>query len=68
MLPTVATITAMIAIAVSGFFATNTAAIAQRVDSLAASEAAVSQSNQDIDARLTRIENKLDQIRTVQSN
>lgn len=49
-----------IAMAVSGWFAANESSLATRVDSLATQQAATSQYASDTDARLTRIENKLD--------
>lgn len=55
-----ASLTATIAIAVAGWFGTQTSALSARVDTLSTSEAAREQQVHDIDTRLTRIENKLD--------
>lgn len=55
-----ASITATIAIAVAGWFGTQSQALSTRVDGLSIQEAARGQQVQDVDTRLTRIENKLD--------
>lgn len=55
-----ASITATLAIAIAGWFATQTNIISARVDALSTSDSATKQQVSDIDARLTRIENKLD--------
>lgn len=59
-LPTIATITASVALAISGWFASSIASTNNRVNVVETAEAATNQKTVDIDARLTRIENKLD--------
>jgi hypothetical protein len=51
-----------VAVAVSGYFGTTAAATSARVDNLATQQAATAQKTIDVDSRLTRIENKIDQI------
>lgn len=65
-LPSVATIAVAIAIAAAGMFSNNNGALAQRVDTLTAQQAstaaAYAQYSKSTDDRLSRIENKLDQV------
>ncbi|MDE1944830.1 MAG: hypothetical protein KGI03_00960 [Patescibacteria group bacterium] len=59
---TIASIAAGVAIAVSGWFASQVSTLANRVDTVQTAEAATQQQTTDVDARLTRIENKLDTV------
>lgn len=61
---TVATILASLAIALASYFSTQEAALAKQVNINAIKQAATAQSNIDIDARLTRIESKIDVLST----
>jgi cell division protein FtsB len=49
-----------VVIAIFSYFGVSLSTLASRVDSLQAQSAAQQQATTDIDARLTRIENKLD--------
>lgn len=61
-LSTIATGTAAVAMAIASWFAGNEANLAARVDTLATQQAATAQQASDIDARLTRIEAKIDSL------
>lgn len=54
------TITVPIILAVVSYFGVSLASLAGRVDALSSTSAAQQQATKDIDTRLTRIENKLD--------
>ena len=64
-LTSVMTAIGAISLAVSGWFANGEAFLSSRVDALSVQQAATAQETQDIDARLTRIESKIDSLAAV---
>lgn len=59
---TLITILAAVAMGISGWFVSAQTGLSNRVDTLSAAEAANDQKTSDVDARLTRIEDKLDAV------
>jgi prefoldin subunit 5 len=59
---TLATIISGVSLAAASWFGNSVSNLATKIDTVSNAEAATAQKTDDVDVRLTRIENKLDQV------